>query len=844
MIYRRSLKIIVVLVVFCLFLPQVGTAASSQFDRLTEDQLYQAYTDYFFLKREVSFSAEMTVRESFLKWMFDGINVEVSKRQRKDPKSVNQAFSPPELAGFDESSYRMPDNMEGAPRRYQYRAWEQYRRDEFNHKFLQARLIKDRLIESSDPNQLKRMFRFDLETALDSYKSGIYSEAIMRLSEVIDSYGYEYLEDVKFYRAESYFALKMFSRTIPAYEHNVNSDDNDDHRRISLERLISIAGDRGNASRVLEYWTTYQDLFGYRSDKQFWHVTDLAARYLMFIGDAENAITLFDLIPPSNDVSNNLFEQSQLHAAECYLALEDFDNAENRFTALLEEELERALISPEVNDQAKLKLGYIAFMKEDFGKAFTNFVELRELDYLREEADISIVWALFRLGDFENALMVGQYFFNTYTSSHYLSEASAIIGACAETLGNDSLASIKYEDLMDAARAYREYQAINLEKETVRDIQKEIIPLEIDVFINNQKSLFPQYLQLRRKIDRLEEKIALFESSRSRPIIKELVLERTKLRDLLKGHEDSKDLIAELSNSESRSERKLAENYAYQISEIEDMLYLVDNGIQRELNRKSLIQHEADEEYQSSQQELLNRQYESESLALENAITNVEELSAQSRQVHDPKLQIDMTGIDLELSNLVDELAVLNFSINTSNKIDIASNLDSWSRFAVKRSIYGGLDFEDYHAREQQLQDLDQYIQQLNAVLSSKRRIAEMEKEQSTVFVSEVSTDSDRYFAPEIPMWEPKVVPEESVEEPEPLSDEVPVEPDAEILGEPGTGTPTESDTETPVEQDNEVPSESNIELPVESETETPSSTDTEPQTDSESNQNQESNQP
>jgi len=837
MIYRRSLKIIVVLVVFCLLMPPVGKAATSRNDRLTEDQLYQAYTDYFFLKREVSFSAEMTVRESFLKWMFDGINFEVAKRQRKDPRSVNQAFNPPELTGFDESSYRMPDNISDAPQRFKYKAWEQYRRDEFNHKFLQARLIKDRLIKSSNPTQLHRMFRFDLETALESYKRREYSDAVLRLTEVIDSYDYRYLEDVKFYLAESYFALRMYLRTIEIYEENVFSDDNNEHRRISLERLISIFGDRGDATKVLELSTLNQDLFGNLQDDQYWQTTDLAARYLMFMGDAENALVLFDQIPPYED----RYEQAQLHVAECYLVLEQFDEAETRFTLLLEEELNRALISPEVNDQVLLKLGYVAFMKEDFKTSLERFIEVRELDYLKEEADISIVWALFRLGDFENSLLVGQYFFNTYTSSHYLSEAAAIIGACAETLEMDSLAHIKYEELMDAARIYREYQAINLEKETVRKLKKDAIPLEIEVFINNQRQLFPQYLTLQRTIDQLEEKIAIYESSKSRPKIKELVLERNRLREILKAHEESRDLISELSNSETRSERKFSESYSYRLSEIEDLLYRINTGIQFEINRRTLIQHEAEEEYAETQQELLNQRFAAESSALDNSITIINDLSEQARRVDDPKLIIDMTGLELELKNLTDELAVMNFSINTSKELDIASNLDSWSRFAVKRSIYGGLDFEDYHAREQQLQELDQYIQQLNIVLSSRRRIAEMEEEQATVFVTEVSTEEERYFAPPVQMWEPTISPEEAaVDENESVEDEMPIDLDAETPVEPAGEIETGPETETPTEEDTEAPAEQGEETLEDSETEPPEETPTEPETEPPAEQNTE----
>lgn len=781
MSYRRSLKIAVVLIAFCLLMSQGTQAVESPNDELTEDQLYQAYTDYYFLKREVSFSAEMTIRESFLKWLFEGINVEVAKRQREDLTLTYQAINPPELVGFEESSYKIPDNIGDAPIRIQYKVWEQHRQDEFNHKFLRARLIKDRLISSADLTQLHRMYRHDLKSALEAYRDGLYSDAIMRLTEVIDAYDYEYTADVQFYRAESFFALQMYTRAVSAFEADILTDENIDHRRISLERLIAIAGDRGDTEKLLESWAKYQEMFGDNLNGQYWLTLDLVARYLMLAGDVENALILFDQILPSEDQ----FIPSKLLVAECYFALDNLDSAESRFSLLLGLELDNVEISPEVNAQAMLKLGYIAFMRDDFGQALNNFVAIRKGGYLKDAAEISIVWALFRLGDYENALKVGRYFYNKYSTSHYFYEAAAIIGASAEILGQDSLANAKYEELIDAASKYREYQEVNYEKEALNDLVVELIPLETELFVNNQTELFPRYLYLRRTIDQLNEKIVLYEGSKSHSIIEDLVLERARLRAVLKDHEESRKTVSDLSVSKMRSERKLSEKYSRNLFKIEDLLSQVNDGIQNEMAKKTLIQREAEQEYFLTTREVTNRQYANESEAVENSIAAVKELSVQARQTNDPKLMVDFTGLELQFAGLVDELAYLNISINSFQELQVRSNLDQWSKFAIKRSIYGGLDFEDYHTREQQLQELDQYIQQLNAVLAARKRIAERDEGRVTAFVSEVSSNAEQYFAPPVPMWNPKVSGENSTSTKDSAVDKTPLEPDSEPQKEP-----------------------------------------------------------
>lgn len=79
--------------------------------------------------------------------------------------------------------------------------------------------------------------------------------------------------------------------------------------------------------------------------------------------------------------------------------------------------------------------------------------------------------------------------------------------------------------------------------------------------------------------------------------------------------------------------------------------------------------------------------------------------------------------------------------------------MDEWSQFAVKRNIYGGLDFDDYHAREVELEELDRYIQQLSLVLNARRKMNEKAESQTGPQVTLAGENAEPYVAPPIPLW-------------------------------------------------------------------------------------------
>jgi len=740
----RSLRIHIILAVLFVLQSDAFAASPSFEGDPTMDEIYQVHADIYFMRRQINQNIEMAVREAFLKWLYDGIVDEVKKRKRTNPELTLEALNPPELKGYSDESYNLPENIDEAPPQIAFSAYEKFDRDEYNHKYLHARLIKNELIKSANSEQRQRMFSRDLKSTIFTYRDGYYSEAILKFDELIKEYGFNDLDDIFFYRGESYFAMNLNILAIKDFEAvNSSGSANTFYHKTALRRLISLYGDTGKIAKVRELWSIFQEKYSQYPDDDYWQTLELVARYLMLDGKLEEAILLFDQIPQSSD----LFIQSQLYAAQTTLMQLDLDEAEERFNKLIFGKYGKIKISKDIKNQSRLKIGYVYFLRGEFNSAFRQFSEVEGKGKLKEIALISSAWAAYRLNAFEHVITVCNSFKSQFPNSEYQYEATALMGHCREIIGQDSTAVDLFEEIMTAVDDRQDYREFIYEKQQISKISADLKLIENEVFGENRKELFPKYLSIREKLFLLRQKTRLAEGFKANPGLGGMIVEQATLAKIINGQQA---LEAALDSAE---DRKSLNKYERILTNLSDLSYQISGGIKYELSRTNLSQREEKRRYESSISDSLGKRTLQELGFINASLEKVKMLKSSASSTNNPELMIDLTAVGDDLQMMKNRLLNVQTSLSAYGDVEVSSNLDEWSDFAYLRYTYGGLDFDNFSAQQDRLTELDGYIQQLSQILAVRHRVDDDTTELATNLILASAPGEEPYRAPPVPLW-------------------------------------------------------------------------------------------
>jgi len=729
-----------------LFSSQLGFSAETRKSINPAEQLFSSQRAYYLYQRSIEFSDRMIVREAFLKWLYDGINSEVIKRRKEDLSSTLRTLSPPELSNLKEKSYSLPQNWQKMSPGEKYVFWEESVLSEYNRKYLEARLIKDALIRNAKPDQMKRMFKRDLTEAFYVYRDEDFQLASIYLDELIHNYSYSNMSDLIFYRGESYFALKLYDRAFRDYEVTVERSDDRALRLKALAKMLIISGDIGRLQQAIELWEDYQR-DSRDKDEDYWRIADMTARYLYSGGELAAAKEVFDQIPESMP----FYGLSLLRAADCALRQFQLDEAEKRYLPLIKGRSGGKNVSNEIQDEARLKLGYVDFLRGDYDLAFVNFNSLREEEgKLYEKAMIASCWSLYKLDAYKQAVKLSDQFLRDYPVSDHKYEALCIIGYCKEKLDQFDPAVETYTKVMSAVDERKEFRDLTYEKTDIQLLLDEIKRLEPIIFMQGRADLFDDYRDLRYKATVMLDRARLAEGIKASPMLLNLM-------------EEQREIYRIMTEQTSLKKKILKENeidfyYEYEdiIFSLMDMSTDVDLAIQHHLDHeKEVIQVEEQRVSNAMQRDSLLLDLRYEWKATDKALADARSYLINPRGI-DSETLAELAGLERELVDIQDQMVYARKELGDEDiEARIAkSDLDAWSDFAYQRYTYGGLKFENLAEQQKRLGQIDEYIQQINQLLADKR----YEEVDTSTFLAEMMPTSpegvDAYYAPPIPLWD------------------------------------------------------------------------------------------
>ncbi len=778
-IWRLFIKLFTLSVVLS-FCPRLLLAQTAAEEKTSRDESFQAQTNLFLFQQSLEFQAEIVLHESFLIWLYEGITDEGKKRRREDLSGTLDALAPLNPATLDDSSYVLPTDLDEAPPRVRYQAWEKLQREKYIQKYIQARRIKDRLLRASTPEQRRRMFNTDLKSTLESYNNAKYHQAILRFNELIELYDFDELADIVFLRGESFFKVTMYDRAKNDYNYVVKHSDDIEIKRNALERLIAIAGNEGDIRTIRNSWIKYKEETGDKPDEAYWRTAELTARFLMTLQEWTEAQELFDQIHPKTPG----YVIAKLLAADCALGMLDFFDAESRYLQIAEGKIKGKGLTKEIKWEAMLKLGYIDYLKGEYYDAYDKLSAGKYKGEMAEKANLIAAWSLFRVHDYGAVVSLCNEFLEEYPKSQYFYEVFCLLGYSQEVIGRGEEAKGEYEKVMTAVDERREYGDINYEKKNIARVIGELQRLEPSLFLEGHRELFDRYDKLRLKLRSIFERLKLTEGIMSSPVIREMLDEQKELYKLLD------ELTAIEEELFATQDARLLAKYDKTYAKLIDLATDLRSGFRYQMQQKSLVHREQEQLFQARFADSLQIRFRNEWQSSEETLKRVRALISEAEQADDKELLLELGEIELGLMNLQVSLMAVSKNLDAIEQADLNSNLDHWSWFAYQRHSTAGLAFDYLYMRENRLEELDQYISQINSIIAKCYPEEEVIAALPDTLVPDSGPGEDPYYAPSIPLWAPS-------EYISPVVDSTAVEPDTVAVEELPSELPEDQQDET-----------------------------------------------
>lgn len=744
---------------------------------------YEDYAFNYFVERSRQFEVEQGDKEYFLAWLLRGVIAEVEQRAREDRAGTLQALAVPGWERFEDSVFALPAELDEAPLRVRYQAWEDLRRSEFNVKFHQARLTKDRLIAGATPAQKARMFRWDLESALLDYRDGDWRGAIMKFTELSERYGYRNLADVYFLRGECYNAVGMIDLAAQDYQRALDLGDPEYNLR-ALERLLVMSGERSRREALVGYWTPYEQAAD-RASPQFQTMRETVARYFYALRDWNRARALFEQVPPESP----RYPFALLRIGDCFLAEGQVDSAALRYATVLAMGTDKKFrkTGRPVLREAALKMGYAEYIRGKWESALSQVEGVEGTDAVAERAAVLKAWCWFKLHAYDRAQAQAHQVLKSFPKTNYEYELTCLVGFCDEVLGNDQSAMEGYTRVITAMDDRQAYHDFNYERQAALAALSNLRQIEPALFLGGYEELFGSYLDLQQKLTALMESVQLTEGARANPKVKEIVDERAAIYRLVRENQPLQDSIASVRDV------RLSDAYEQVVFKLSDLIRELDAGIRYWLAQTPLIQREQQASFQALVADSLDARIYQEWQASDRALAELERLRAEAGGTVDLEVMTALAGVQADLVRLRDRMVAMRGTLGDLSREPVESNIDWWSWYAVSRRSTESSKFEAYYASQSRLAEIDRHIQSLSRIvnerLEASRQVAAVDER----LKPKVEAGVGGYVAPPAPMWKPPTPPavEPTPAEPaeEPSETAAPETPPTEARPVPTEGT-------------------------------------------------------
>jgi TolA-binding protein len=279
-----------------------------------------------------------------------------------------------------------------------FEQWKYNRILDYKTKLTKYVYLKTKLIQTTKPSTLKRMFQRDLKTALENYSIGDFALSRLQLRDIISTYyHYPVLDDVLYYACESSYGLNYLDEALEGYQRLSEDYPSSKFWAKAMVKMIYIYTIYNEVDKIHQI---YQKLFlqKQRLDIESFGSVSYLVGYAHFrSGDYQKALKALGNV---SSESTYFFPSLYLSAA-CYSNLGGDHLAQSLYYRLIDEKQrsERDPVLNQIRNNSLLKLGLIYYERGEHQQAIAFFNMVSE-DY--SHYDLSVIgkaWSAYRIGN-------------------------------------------------------------------------------------------------------------------------------------------------------------------------------------------------------------------------------------------------------------------------------------------------------------------------------------------------------------------------------------------------------------------------------------------------------------
>jgi len=623
-----------------------------------------------------------------------------------------------------------------------YKAWRFNNRLEYQVRWTDVQIIKNRLVKNGSDEERKRMFERELRQASEMFNFGFYDLSERLFGEIVARYNIlGMLDDCLYYKGESNYALGRYNQAEKDFQLLLQQYPSSSFISSTYTKLMYIAS----------HFENYEDVFGYLNRMQaIVSSTDTNLEEARFLGAIaglhsnrfDQTVSLGFEIPASSEY----YRETRFAMAEAYAGAGNFEESVNIFNTLLQEKG----IEPNFRSLLLLKLGYLNYEFGDYTSATQHFDKIpgQYPDY--DRVLIGYAWAHYKqeiqkenteTRDFAFARENLEILVDIFYGSDYYLEAKTLLAYIYQLEQNTSKAIDNFEYAYLSKDIKQLSDDMNNERDQLLQDHATAVSLEKKALEINNISAFNRAYSTKKKIKRPLNELTLSDLSSSGMATRNEV---KRLNEQLAELDRLKTIAAEREN------KKLVDR----IEEMQLKIYRAVNSIESptesELGfnyfdehpfarKESMIEHE-NSKIQEMRDQVKNQKMEVD-----------EKLAQMSVEIENAKSRRDYQRvINLEISRdrFVDLKKKLDLVETRTYTFDLCAskiNVDEWSdygafgmanvNFAVKKmkavEITNMLDQIDQinQILEGRKDNIEHQIDQINTEITiMTRRVKEQER--------------------------------------------------------------------------------------------------------------------
>ena len=717
----RWLMLIIGIILF--LYPGLGIAATAEYshvDGVPSPTLFQEYSVQYFLDRSIQFTKDLTVGEFYLTGLTETVITEIKARKKEGSLTpsvlVNHAWADlPSFAPFNSSFTDRRINIA-------YPAWEKSQIEAYFRSMIRVQEIRNQLISSATPAQKLRMFREEYHQGLKAYTQERWQIAALWFEGILESYEYRTVDDVIFYRSEAFLELGFLYQAYAGYHELIASYKESQYWEDALVRAFVILDELNQSepmkqlyqeweSQITKTSTATQDIIHFRM-----------CRLSFLEGDYDQTIYHAMLMSPvtagRNQVEITWCTNTLL--ASAWALKNDYDKAIPILENLLTEKRSRtSLPDVQLKDEIRIRLAFIYYQQGDYTKSLELYSQVSNNSPSCPMSLLGQAWVYFHQNDFLKTLELTKKLLAYYPQDQNAYEASCLLASAEQTSVAPDLGSDLYQSIMnDAMRNWR-LEGASLEREQLLITLNKVKGLEEAVFLDGRTDLFEQYLKTRSALTVLFRRFRMWElwvaDEGLHPILaeqKEMVRVARELNDL-SYPQTSKGLMYRTQSD--LLQEKIA-NLSGRLTNLQ-LMKMRTTPVFYGNHLASAVLSDASSLISQSNKELS---------ILQNDLMWMKDLSEgftplnPNQSGYSSRLQCVLVGADItrSLKELDTRRTLLGEGIDKNLMNQTPTHLNEWAEFSFRRVFMSGGLFNRYTEKLSRNDDLNQYLNTINQLLS------------------------------------------------------------------------------------------------------------------------------